>query len=152
MEESLWTSLRQNSKAVLWSLLYCIGVIIAGFNPQLISSLLAVPAFQKDFGVPVDAGYAVAAPWQLGFNIAVPVGQILGSLLVAKPMDRWGRKLAFACCAVLTAVGVVVQVTATSKLQLLFAEILNGIVRGAYPVLASTYITEITPVSSCKTL
>lgn len=124
-------------------MLFCIGVVIAGFDPQLIGTLIAVPAFRKDFGESIDGSYYIAASWQSWFNLAVPVGQVAGALLIEKPLHKFGRKKAIFGCSLFT---VTIQVTARSKIQILLAEMVNGLVRGAYPVIATTFISEVTPV------
>lgn len=43
-------ALRLYPRAVGWSVFFSIGVIMLAFDPQLLGSLYAMPAFQRDFG------------------------------------------------------------------------------------------------------
>ena len=43
-------------------------------------------------------------------------------------------------------IAVAIQFSAQNKAQILVAELINGVVLGAYPVIALTYISETTPV------
>lgn len=43
-------------------------------------------------------------------------------------------------------IAVAIQFSAQNKPQILVAELINGVVLGAYPVIAPTYISETTPV------
>ena len=132
--------------AIGWSLLFSLGVIMAGFDPQIISTLAAIPQFQKDFGDPFNGSYLIPAKWQSAFNLGVPVGQVVGSFCAGYPLERIGRRWTLAVCCIISCLAVAVQFSAQKKPQLLVAELINGIVLGAYPVIAPTYISEVTPV------
>ena len=132
--------------AIGWSFLFSLGVIMAGFDPQIISTLVAIPQFQKDFGTPHDGSYLLPAKWQSAFNLGVPVGQVVGSFGAGYPLERFGRRWTLAVCCVVSCIAVAIQFSARNKTQILLAELVNGIVLGAYPVIAPTYISEVTPV------
>ena len=122
------------------------GVITAGFDPQLVGTLIAIPTFQKDFGQPYQGGYIVAAKWQSAFNLGVPVGQVVGSFAAGYPLEKIGRRWTLAICCMVSCVAVALQFSSQNKPQILVAELVNGVVLGAYPVIAPTYISEVTPV------
>lgn len=144
---TLKQALKYYRPAIGWSFLFSLGVIMAGFDPQLVGTLVAIPTFQKQFGVELaDGSYVVQAKWQSAFNLGVPVGQVIGSLGVGWPMDKWGRKWTLAGCCLITCIAVALQSSAQNKPQILIAELVNGVVLGAYPVIAPTYISEVTPV------
>ena len=133
--------------AIGWSFVFSLGVIMAGFDPQLVGTLVAIPAFQKLFGQrQPDGSYVVQAQWQSAFNLGVPVGQVVGALGVGIPLEKVGRRWTLACCCTITCVAVALQSSSQNKPQILIAELVNGIVLGAYPVIAPTYISEVTPV------
>ncbi len=132
--------------AIGWSFLFSLGVIMAGFDPQIISTLVAIPRFQRDFGNPFEGSYLIPAKWQSAFNLGVPVGQVLGSFGAGYPLERFGRRWTLAICCIISCITVAIQFSAQAKSQILVAELINGIVLGAYPVIAPTYISEVTPV------
>ena len=132
--------------AVGWSFLFSLGVIVAGFDPQLVGTLIAIPTFQKDFGQPYQGGYIVQAKWQSAFNLGVPVGQVVGAFTAGYPLEKLGRRWTLAICCVISCVAVALQFSAQNKPQILVAELVNGVVLGAYPVIAPTFISEVTPV------
>lgn len=155
---------RLYAPAIGWAFLFSLGVIMAGmstfvllrqdsktnsslgFDPQLVGTLIAIPQFQKDFGQPYDGGYLVSAPWQSAFNLGVPVGQVVGSFGVGYPLERIGRRWTLAICCIISVIAVAIQFSAQNRPQILVAELVNGVVLGAYPVIAPTYISEVTPV------
>lgn len=69
--------------AIGWAFVFSLGVIMAGFDPQLVGTLIAMPRFHHDFGIELpDGSYVVQAKWQSAFNLSVPVGQVLGAFSV----------------------------------------------------------------------
>lgn len=76
-----------------------------------------------------------------------PVGQVVGALFAAYPMDWFGRKLTFTVCVVLTAAIVFIQFFARSLPLLLVGELLGGLVLGMYVVIAPAYASEVCPTA-----
>lgn len=135
--------------AIGWAFVFSLGVIMAGFDPQLVGTLIAIPQFQHDFGVKLPEGsFVVQAKWQSAFNLGVPVGQVLGAFSIGWPLQKLGRRRTLAGCCTVTLVTVALQTSSQNRPQILIAELINGIVIGAYPVIAPTYISEVTPVVS----
>jgi MFS transporter, SP family, general alpha glucoside:H+ symporter len=60
-------------------------------------------------------------------------------------MDRFGRKLTFAACVILTAGIVSIQFAARSLPVLLVGELLGGLVLGTFTVIAPAYASEVCP-------
>ncbi|KAK5127324.1 hypothetical protein LTR85_006663 [Meristemomyces frigidus] len=144
---SLREALVSYRSAIGWSFVFSLGVIMAGFDPQLVGTLIAIPQFQHDFGIQLaDGSYVVQAQWQSAFNLGVPVGQVVGAFSVGWPLEKIGRRWTLAGCCVITLITVALQTSAQNRPQILIAELINGIVLGAYPVIAPTYISEVTPV------
>jgi len=79
-------------KAMGWSVFFSLGVIMTGFDPQLLGSLYAEPAFQRDFGYEYQGSYIISAPWQTALGMGNPIGQVLGALGAGYPMEWYGRK------------------------------------------------------------
>lgn len=127
-------------------------------------NLYATPAFQRDFGYLYEGEYIVSAPWQTGlgseyrgtnpaqylpltvFNnlcaVGNPIGQVVGALFAAYPMEWYGRKRTFGVCVILTAAFVFIQFFARSLEVLLVGELLGGLVLGTYATIAPTYASE----------
>lgn len=76
-----------------------------------------------------------------------PVGQVVGALFAAYPMDRFGRKLTFSVCVVLTAGIIFIQFFARSIKVLLAGELLAGLVLGMFVVIAPAYASEVCPTA-----
>ena len=76
-----------------------------------------------------------------------PVGQVVGALFAAYPMDMFGRKITFGVCVVLTAGIVFIQFFARRIEVLLVGELLGGLVLGMYVVIAPAYASEVCPMA-----
>lgn len=140
-------AIRLYPAAIGWSVFVSLGVIMLAFDPQLIGNLYATPQFCRDFGYLYEGSYIISAPWQTGLSMGNPVGQVVGALFAAYPMDRFGRKWTFACCVALTGCLVFIQFFARSLPVLLVGELLGGLVLGCYVVIAPAYASEVCPVA-----
>jgi len=85
-------ALKLYPKAIGWSAFYSMGIIMTAFDPQLLGSLYATPAFQRDFGYIFEGSYIISAPWQTALGIGNPLGQVVGALAAGYPMEWYGRK------------------------------------------------------------
>jgi SP family general alpha glucoside:H+ symporter-like MFS transporter len=65
-ELGFWEAVKQYPYAVFWALFFCIAVIMAGFDAQIITSFYALPSFQSHYGTLYDGEYIITAPWQTG--------------------------------------------------------------------------------------
>lgn len=68
-ETTFLEAIRQWPKAVGWAFLFCIAVVMAGFDAQIITTFFALPAFQRRFGYEYDGKYIIPAPWQMALNM-----------------------------------------------------------------------------------
>lgn len=134
-------------KAIGWSAYVSIGVIMLAFDPQLIGNLYSTDQFARDFGYEYKGEYIITAAWQSGLSMGNPVGQVIGALFAAYPMDYFGRKITFAACVVMTAGLIFIQFFARSLPVLLAGELLGGLVLGMYVVIAPAYASEVCPMA-----
>jgi SP family xylose:H+ symportor-like MFS transporter len=82
----------------------------------------------------------------LGFTVSSAlIGTMVGSLLVGRPSDWWGRRPVLAMLAVLFVVSAVGCAFAWNWYALLFFRWLGGVAVGGASVVCPVYITEIAP-------
>lgn len=67
-ELDIRTAVKLYPKAVAWSIFFSLGVIMCGFDPQVIGNLFPVPKFQEDFGYLYKGEYIISAAWQSGLR------------------------------------------------------------------------------------
>ncbi|RYC61164.1 hypothetical protein CHU98_g5047 [Xylaria longipes] len=145
---TFWEAVKLYPTAVGWSAFVSIGVIMLAFDPQIVGNMFAIPQFKKDFGVAhPDGQFVIPARWQTGLSLGNPLGQVVGALFSAYPMELFGRKWTFFACVALTAGLVFIQFFARSLEALLVGELLGGLVLGCFVVIGPTYASEVCPVA-----
>ncbi|EEH49168.2 uncharacterized protein PADG_05247 [Paracoccidioides brasiliensis Pb18] len=146
-ELDIRTALKLYPQAAAWSFFFSLGVIMTGYDPQVIGNLYGVPRFQEDFGYLFKGKWIISAAWQSGLSMGSPIGQVVGSLAATYPMEWFGRKKTFAACVVITTSCVFIQFFARSLKVLIVGELLGGLVLGSYAVIAPAYASEVCPVA-----
>ncbi|KAK8912118.1 Maltose permease MAL31 [Metarhizium anisopliae] len=146
-ELGFWQAIGMYPQATFWSMFFCIAVVMAGFDAQIITSFYALPAFQRKYGDWVGDHYEIAAPWQTGLGMGNPIGQAVGALASSYPLHYLGRRKTLGLCCVWSVGFVFVQFFATSIGMLCVGEVLGGLAYGFYVVIAPTYASEICPVT-----
>jgi hypothetical protein len=68
-ETTFLEAIRQWPKALGWAFLFCVAVVMAGFDAQIITTFFALPAFQQRFGYEYNGQYIIPAPWQMALNM-----------------------------------------------------------------------------------
>ncbi|KAM5457235.1 hypothetical protein McanCB49686_002836 [Microsporum canis] len=146
-EMGIMRAIKLYPKAIAWSLLFCMGVIMNGFDAQVIGNMFPVARFQRDFGYQFEGKWNISAAWQSGLSMGSPIGQVVGALLVSYPMEWFGRKRTFLACVMMTAGFIFIQFFARSLEVLIVGQLLGGLVLGTYTVIAPTYASEVCPVA-----
>ncbi|KAF7872256.1 hypothetical protein EAF04_003180 [Stromatinia cepivora] len=139
--------LRHYPAAIGWSAFFSLGIIMTAFDPQLLGSLYATPAFQKDFGYLYRGSYIISAPWQTALGMGNPIGQVVGALLIGFPMEWYGRRWTYMVCVAGTAAFIFMQFFARSLPILLVGELIGGLILGTYTTIAPTYASEVCPIA-----
>ncbi|KYK58796.1 MFS transporter [Drechmeria coniospora] len=145
-ELGFWQAVRMYPQATFWSFFFCIAVVMAGFDAQIITSFYALPAFQRRYGDRVGDRYEIPARFQMALGMGNPIGQVVGALASGYPLQLLGRRLTLALCCLWSIAFVFVQFFANSIGMLVAGEILGGLAYGFYVVIAPTYSSEICPV------
>jgi sugar porter (SP) family MFS transporter len=120
---------------VISAIVAALGSLLFGFDTAVISG--TTEALQQV--------YALNKYW-LGFTVSSALlGTMVGSLLVGRPADWWGRRPVLAMLAVLFVVSAVGCALAWNWYALLFFRWLGGVAVGGASVVCPMYITEIAP-------
>lgn len=119
-----------------------------GFDIMLVQSLLAVDAFQRQFGeVQPDGSFEVTAAWQAGFTNGALVGEMIGLILNGFLADRYGSRKTMIGALTVTAGLIFVPFFSKSQAQLLAGLILMGIPWGIFQTLTTSYAAEVVPTA-----
>ncbi len=120
---------------VLSAIVAALGSFLFGFDTVVVSG--ANSSLEQLFHL---------SKFWLGFTVSSAlIGTMLGSLLVGRPTDWWGRRRVLAAMAVLFLVSAAGCALAQGWGILLFFRFMGGLAVGAASVVCPMYITEIAP-------
>lgn len=132
--------------AAVWSVLFCVCIIMDGYDSDLITNFYGLPAFQRRYGYKYQGKYVVAAPWQTALAMSSPVGRVIGGLIQGPVAELFGRKRTLIFCLVLVTGFIFITFFAANDAVLLVGEMLCGCVWGVLTSLAPTYASEVCPL------
>ncbi len=132
--------------AVVWSVLFCVCIIMDGYDSDLITNLYGLPAFKLKYGALYQGEYYVSAAWQTAFAMSSPVGRVVGGFIQGYVAEAIGRKRTLIGCLVLVTGFVFLTFFAPNNIVLFVGEMLCGIIWGILTSLAPTYASEICPL------
>ena len=137
--------LKKYPKAVAWSVLISMTIVMDAYDEKLLKSLFAEKAYQKQFGQPAKKGYQVSAPWQAGTSNASTVGLMIGLCLNGWIRERVGMRWTMLTTNVILTGLIFILVFAQSNPVILVGELLCGICWGIYHATAPIYASEVCP-------
>lgn len=141
-------AVRRYPKAVAWSGIVSLCIIMDGYDTALMGSLFGFPAFQKKYGYEIDNSgeYTLSAPWQMALGMGSPVGNVIGILLNGVLTDRFGHKPVLQG-GLLALTGLIfIQFFAPNVEVLFVGQLLCGIPWGLFTVMAPGFASEVAPL------
>nr|POE52195.1 alpha-glucosides permease mph2 [Quercus suber] len=145
---TLLQALRTYPKAVAWSLLLSTCIIMEGYDIVLINNLMALPAFQKQFGEQQTNGrHQLSAAWQSGLTSGALIGEVLGLFVVGAIVECLGYRKTMLCALGCLTGFIFIAFFAPSLPVLLIGEILMGVPWGVFQTLTTTYAAEVCPIA-----
>lgn len=124
-------------------------------NPSRIAMIAALGGFLFGFEVSVISGaeqiiqklWSLDSFW-LGFTVASSlIGTVLGSLVIGRPAQKYGRKPVLFCIAALYLLSAIGCASASSWLLFVVFRFVGGLAVGASSVVGPMYISEISPAN-----
>ena len=124
-----------NKKLLFATIVSALGSLLFGFDTAVISG---TTKFISQYFSLTDS--------TLGFTVSIALwGTVLGSIVIGKPGDLFGRKAMLYLCGILYLISAVGCALAHSWTVLLASRFLGGLAIGAASVMAPMYIAEIAP-------
>ena len=149
LEKSMgvWEAVKKYPKAVAFSMILSLCVIMEGYDTALLGSFYGLPQFRERFGHELKNGdYQLTSSWQSGLQNGTQVGQIIGLLFAGILADRFGYKKTIIGALILTIGFIFLFFFATNIGMLFAAEVLCGLPWGAFQTLTTTYAADVTPI------
>jgi SP family general alpha glucoside:H+ symporter-like MFS transporter len=147
-EVTIRQALRDNWKAVAWSLTVSMSIIMEGYDTSLINNFYAFPAFKQQFGRDYgDAGLQVPGDWQSGLSAGSTSGALFGAFINGWAIKAFGFRPTFiASLAMMTGFIFVSFFGKTLWLQVL-GQVLCSIPWGIFATIGPAYASEILPLA-----
>ncbi|WQF85352.1 Putative major facilitator, sugar transporter, major facilitator superfamily [Colletotrichum destructivum] len=147
--QTLKQALSQNRKAVFWSVMISMSIVMEGYDVILINNFFAYPEFQRKYGrwYGPDIGYQVSGPWQTGLTMAATVGAIFGGLMNGYFASKYGYRWVMIGAMFFLNCFIFVVFFAHSAAMLLVGQILCGLSWGVFATLSPAYASEVCPTN-----
>lgn len=141
-----WDAARRHWPAIAWGLFMNLATVLKGIDGGVVKGLVGLNVFKETYGYKHDGEYILAAQWLSAFNYANLLGAIVGALLSALAYDRFGPRLMIAVCSVCSIGFIFIQFFSHDPAQLFVGQLVNGCIIAFYPICASAYVGEVTPL------
>ncbi|KAL4804122.1 general substrate transporter, partial [Aspergillus unguis] len=139
-------AVRRHWPAVAWGMFMNLATVLKGIDGGVVKGLVGLDVFKHTYGYNHNGEYILAAQWLSAFNYANLLGAIVGALLSAVAYDRFGPRLMISICSVLSIGFIFIQFFSHSPAQLFVGQLVNGCIIAFYPICASAYVGEVTPL------
>ncbi|NVO19937.1 MAG: sugar porter family MFS transporter [Bacteroidetes bacterium] len=125
----------KNNKVTFQAICIAIGGFLFGYDIAVISGTTA--ALETLFQL---------SKFELGFTVAIAlIGTIIGTTVIGKPADKFGRKNVLQVMAAIFAIAALGSALSMNWPMLLFFRFVQGMVVGGVSVVVPMYIAEISP-------
>ncbi|KAF1836537.1 sugar transporter [Decorospora gaudefroyi] len=145
---TLREGIRLYPKAITWSVLLSLTLIMEGFSTILVPNLFAMGPFRRQFGdLQLNGEYEISADWQSGFVNGGLAGQILGLFATGTLAERIGYRYTLMVGLATMSLFVFVPFFATSKIMLLVGQCLLGVPWGVFQCICTVYAADVCPAA-----
>ncbi|RYN49314.1 Maltose permease [Alternaria tenuissima] len=135
-------------KAITWSVLLSMTLIMEGFSTILVPNLFSMQAFRKQFGsLQANGRYEISADWQSALVNGGLAGQIVGLFATGTLAERIGYRYTLMVGLVAMSLFILVPFFATSKEVLLIGQCLLGMPWGMFQCICTAYAADVCPVA-----
>ncbi|KAJ9625192.1 hypothetical protein H2204_010579 [Knufia peltigerae] len=142
-------------KAIMWSVLLSMTIVMEGYDGALINSFYAFPVFRRSYGTPINRNadtpdakldYQISPAWQTGLTNAAVAGEICGLMFNGFFTDKFGYHKTMVASLIGMSLFVFLAFFAVNIKMLLAAQILCGLPWGVFQTLSTTYAAEVMPI------
>ncbi|KAL5049177.1 hypothetical protein BDW71DRAFT_176296 [Aspergillus fruticulosus] len=145
---TFWAAARRHWPALAWGMFMNLATVLKGIDGGVVKGLVGLDVFKSTYGYynPKEGEYMLAAQWLSAFNYANLLGAIVGALLSAVAYDRFGPRIMIAVCSICSIAFIFIQFYSGTPAQLFVGQLVNGCIIAFYPICASAYVGEVTPL------
>lgn len=147
---SLLQACRLFPKAIIWSVILSLTLIMEGYSTILIPSMFALEPFKRQFGSLQDStttpSYEIPASWQSAFVNGGLAGQILGLFVAGSLSEKIGYRRTLMVGLVCMGGFISVGFCARGRVVLLVGQCLLGAPWGVFQCVSTVYAVDVCPV------
>ncbi|KAJ4991625.1 sugar porter family MFS transporter [Stagonosporopsis vannaccii] len=139
--------LRRYPKAIMWSVLFSLTLVMEGYSTILVPNLYSLDPFLRQFGTRRRNGdYQISAMWQSLLVNAALGGQIIGLFLSGWLAEKNGYRKTLMAALIACTAFITITFFAKSKAMLLAGQCLLGVPWGVFQTISTVYASDILPV------
>ncbi|GLI73380.1 hypothetical protein PoHVEF18_001597 [Penicillium ochrochloron] len=149
-EMGVWEAAKSHPWACLWAFVMCFTIVMESFDMFLNGNFVALGAFQRKYGVLIDAAtdtYAIPTRWQSALFQAGQCGAFVGVLAAGPITDRLGYRWTTLLALVLMNATIFISFFADSLAVLTVGQALEGVPWGFFIANSPAYASEIVPLA-----
>ncbi|KAK2741185.1 hypothetical protein FQN55_008448 [Onygenales sp. PD_40] len=146
----LWQSIKRFPRVVAYVFASCPGILLYGFDMVIVSTLTAMPEFQKDYGEMHGDKHIIPSAWLGVWTAAPSLGNIAGAAAAGWVSDRFGRRFSLALGALISAIGIAVCFASAYSAHMetrrgifLLGKLVEGLAAGQVVCTVQIYMSEI---------
>lgn len=144
---TIWQALKAYRKAVFWSFIYSLLIIMEGYDTAFMGALYAQSAFAKHFGEPAGSGtYQIPARWQTILAVTGNIGTIIGVSIAGYLTNFLGYRRLVLLSLVLLSGFIFINFFAKSLAVIMGGRLLMSLPFGVFSTTSVTYASEVCPV------
>ncbi|KAH7075039.1 general substrate transporter [Paraphoma chrysanthemicola] len=148
----LWREIKKYPKVVIFCLGLMFSSLVGGYDTAISGNIIALPAFQHDFGQFYDNSWIIPSVWLSLWNVSSAIGLMGGSLLAGWLEDHYGRRMSLLTGTINSAVALVLNYVpnlfsdqTTRRGTYLSGRVLQGGALGIMGSTSQTFMSEIAP-------
>ncbi|QBZ55491.1 hypothetical protein PoMZ_00389 [Pyricularia oryzae] len=134
-------------KAIFFSFMLSLAIIMEAYDLNLMSNFYPFPAFKNRFGdeVDPDGGMLVSARWQTIINNGVQAGSIIGLLINGYVTEWFGYRKTMIGAMFFMIGGIFIPFFSTGLPMFLAGALVQGLPWGVFQTLSVTYAADLCP-------
>ncbi|KAJ5247414.1 hypothetical protein N7468_002397, partial [Penicillium chermesinum] len=146
-EMGTWESVKTHPWACLWAFIMCFTIVMESFDMFLNGNFVALPAFQKKFGVLADGKYVIPTRWQSALFQSGQCGAFVGVFLAGPITNRIGYRWTMIFALVLMNATIFISFFADSLAVLTIGQAFEGVPWGFFIANSPAYASEVVPIN-----
>lgn len=145
---TLHQGMRLYPKAITWSVLLSMTLIMEGYSTILVPNLFPMDSFKRQFGtIQPNGQFEISPSWQSAFVNGGLTGQILGLFLTGILSEHIGYRCTLMAGLVVMTLFILVPFFATTRVVLLIGQCMLGIPWGLFQCICTVYAADVCPVA-----